>query len=65
MKTVFQMVAIPAVMLNDWPFSYFDSSWGVWRISLILVYLATAMSLISGIIYVVQNRKVLVEAKHE
>jgi CDP-diacylglycerol--glycerol-3-phosphate 3-phosphatidyltransferase len=65
MKTVFQMVAIPAVMLNNWPFSYFDSTWGVWRISLVLVYLATAMSLISGIIYVVQNRKVLVEAKHE
>jgi len=63
MKTVFQMVAIPAVMLNGWPFSYFDASWGPWRISLILVYLATAMSLLSGVIYVVQNRGVLKQEK--
>ena len=63
MKTVFQMVAIPAVMLNGWPFSYFDADWGYFRISLILVYIATLMSLISGIIYVIQNRKVLIEDK--
>lgn len=63
MKTFFQMVAIPAVMLNGWPFSYFDASWGAWRISLILVYIATAMSLISGVIYVIQNRAVLKQEK--
>ena len=63
MKTFFQMVAIPAVMLNDWPFSYFDASWGAWRISLVLVYIATAMSLISGVIYVIQNRAVLKQEK--
>ena len=26
-KTVLQMIAIPMLLLNDWPFSYFDSSW--------------------------------------
>lgn len=64
LKTVFQMIAIPAIMLNDWPFSYFDNVWDSnWKISLILIYLATAMSLISGVIYVVQNSHVLKEKK--
>ncbi len=60
LKTVFQMVAIPFVLLNSWPFSYFDLAWpNEVRIANILIYLATAMSLISGVIYVYQNRKVL------
>ncbi|MDO5330388.1 MAG: CDP-diacylglycerol--glycerol-3-phosphate 3-phosphatidyltransferase [Bacillota bacterium] len=58
LKTIFQMVAIPFVLLNGWPFSYFDSSWGYGRICLILLYLATAMSVVSGIIYVYQGRGV-------
>ena len=64
LKTVFQMVAIPVVLLNGFPFSYFDASWGYGRIALILVYLATAMSLASGVIYVIQNRAVLKEESH-
>ena len=60
MKTVFQMIAIPFLLLNDFPFSYFDSSWpGPLRIANILFYLATIMSFVSGVIYVIQNRKVL------
>lgn len=59
-KTVLQMIAIPMMLLNDWPFNYFDSSWPqTLQISTIVFYLATAMSLISGIIYVYQNRAVL------
>lgn len=54
-KTVLQMIAIPTVMLNNWPFSLLGSV----NVALILVYLATAVSLISGIIYIVQNRDVL------
>ena len=61
MKTVFQMVAIPFVLLNGWPFTYFDASWGYGRICLILVYIATAMSIISGIIYVKDNFHILKE----
>ena len=59
MKTVFQMVAIPMLLLNDWPFLYFDSSWSqALQISNICFYIATIMSLVSGVIYVVQNRRV-------
>jgi CDP-diacylglycerol--glycerol-3-phosphate 3-phosphatidyltransferase len=62
-KTVLQMVAIPLVLLNDWPFVLFD---GEINIALIVVYLATLASLLSGIIYVYQNRDVLREPnKHE
>lgn len=59
-KTVLQMVAIPMLLLNDWPFSYFDSSWPqALQISNVFFYLATLMSLISGVIYLIQNKEVL------
>lgn len=59
-KTVAQMITIPIVLLNGWPFTYFDFSWArELRIVAFLVYITTALSLISGIIYVVQNRRVL------
>jgi CDP-diacylglycerol--glycerol-3-phosphate 3-phosphatidyltransferase len=65
-KTVAQMVAIPLVLLNGWPFIYFDSSWGYGRLCLVFVYIATLASLVSGIVYIVQNRSVLKEGqKHE
>lgn len=60
LKTVFQMVAIPMLLLNDWPFCYFDSSWPQsLQISNICFYIATIMSVISGVIYLKQNRQVL------
>jgi CDP-diacylglycerol---glycerol-3-phosphate 3-phosphatidyltransferase len=64
-KTVCQMVAIPVILLNGWPFIYFDANWGYGRIALILIYIATIASVLSGVIYVVQNRNVLKEDKHE
>ena len=63
LKTVLEMVAIGVVLLNGFPFGYFDSGWGAFRIANILVYLATAASLVSGIIYVAQNRHVFKEEK--
>ena len=58
-KTVLQMIAIPMLLLNDWPFSYFDGSWPeALQVSNLFFYAATAMSLISGIIYVIQNKQV-------
>lgn len=65
LKTVFQMVAIPIVLLNGFPFSYFDVSWRNYGLSIaeILIYLSTAMSVISGVIYVVQNAHVLKNAQ--
>ncbi len=58
-KTVLQMISIPFLLLNDWPFSYFDNSWPEYlQVSNLLFYLATIGSLLSGIIYLIQNRKV-------
>ena len=57
--------AIPFVLLNGWPFSLFDSSWGAGSIAHILVYIATLLSLVSGVIYVVQNRHGLASKESE
>ena len=66
LKTVLEMIAIGAVLLNDFPFRYFDKGWPVGlHISDILVYLATLASLISGIIYVIQNRHVFLEKSNK
>ena len=64
LKTVLEMVAIGAVLLNGFPFRYFDAHWPAGlHIADILVYLATLASFISGVIYVVQNRHVFKEEK--
>jgi CDP-diacylglycerol---glycerol-3-phosphate 3-phosphatidyltransferase len=65
LKTVLQMVAIPLILLNGWPFIYFDSGWGYWRIAEILIYLATLASFFSGLFYLIQNRSIFAEAKHD
>ena len=66
LKTVLEMVAIGVVLLNGFPFRYFDLNWPAGlHIADIFVYLATAASLISGIIYVVQNRHVFKEEKKD
>ena len=53
-KTVLEMVAVSLVLLNGWPFSYFDMNWGFFRIANIFVYLCTLASVISGVIYLVK-----------
>lgn len=64
LKTVLQMTAIIFVLLNDWPFSLIYGNTPY--VSLILIYLAAVVSLLSGIIYVTQNYQVLKdEKKHE
>ena len=61
-KTVLQMIAIPMLLLNDWPFNYFDSNWPqALQISNWFFYAATIMSVVSGVIYVHQNRNVFKE----
>lgn len=64
LKTVLEMIAIGAVLLNGFPFRYFDVNWpkGLHVVD-ILVYLATIASVGSGIIYLVQNKHVFVEEK--
>jgi len=51
------MSAISLILLNDWPFSLLYGTTPY--VSLVLIYLAAAVSLLSGIIYVGQNYKVL------
>ena len=63
LKTVLEMVAIAAVLLNDFPFNYFDGNHPGLRVSDFLVYLATLASVISGVIYVYQNRHVFKDEK--
>ena len=64
LKTVLEMVAIGAVLLNGFQFKYFYDSWPAGLlIADFLVYLATAASFISGVIYVVQNKHVFKEGK--
>lgn len=67
LKTVLQMVAIGAVLLNDFPFHYIypNNNNPYLNVTAFLVYLATAASLMSGIIYVIQNRKVFLPEKEE
>ena len=62
MKTVFEMLAISFVLLNGFPFYYFDANWpqGL-HITDFIVYITTAMSFISGVIYVIQNRQVFLK----
>ena len=65
-KTVLEMVAISFVLLNGFPFNYFDANWPVGlHITDFIVYITTFMSVLSGIIYVVQNRKVFLEEKEK
>ncbi len=61
-KTVAEMIAIPLVLLNGWPFNYFDASWPI-HISDIFVIIATLLSFISGAIYVIKYRSVFLPKK--
>lgn len=63
-KTVLQMIAIPMLLLNDWPFSYFDKNWvQPLHVSNLFFYAATIMSIVSGVIYVYQNKQVFKGSK--
>ena len=63
-KTVLQMVAISLVMLNGFPFSYFDANWLPYlHITDFICYLATIVSLIGGFVYLRDNKNVFDEKK--
>jgi len=63
LKTVLQMVAIGAVLLNDFPFHYMypNSTNPYLTVTSFLVYAATFVSILSGVIYVWQNRKAFLD----
>ena len=65
-KTVLQMIVIPIIFLNGFPFNYFDVQ-GVgtfqytYVITNVLAAIAVVASLVSGVIYFIQNKDVLKE----
>lgn len=67
-KTIMQMIIIPIIFLNGFPFNYFDLQ-GLgnfeytYIITNILGCLALSISLVSLIIYLIQNKNVLKEDK--
>ena len=65
LKTVLQMVAIGLVLLNDFPFHYLypNNNNPYLTVTAFIVYAATAVSFISGVIYVYQNRKAFLKEK--
>ena len=67
LKTVLQMVAIGAVLLNDFPFHYlYPNNFNPYlTVTAFLVYFATLVSFLSGVIYVYQNRKAFIEEKKD
>lgn len=67
LKTVLQMVAISCVLLNDFPFHYMypNNTNPYLTVTAFLVYAATLVSFLSGVIYVYQNRQVLKEEKKD
>ena len=62
LKTIFQMIAIPVIFLNGFPFNYLLKD-NTYIITIILASIACLMSLISGVIYIYQNRDMIKEAK--
>lgn len=66
LKTISQMIAIPIYLLNGWPFSYFDYNWpNSLRFANVFMYIALFFSLLSMIIYLVQNKNVFLRNKDE
>ena len=59
-KTVAQMIALIFILLNNFPFSLLPFNF---PFALILCYVAMGASLLSGIIYVVQNINLIKDAK--
>ncbi len=65
LKTVLQMVAIALVLLNDFPFHYLypNNTNPYLTVTAFIVYAATLVSFISGVIYVYQNRNAFLKEK--
>ncbi|MCT2534594.1 CDP-diacylglycerol--glycerol-3-phosphate 3-phosphatidyltransferase [Aquibacillus koreensis] len=58
LKTVLQIVAISALLLHDYPFSYLGLPFG-----LITLYLALAVTVVSGVDYFIKNWHVMRDSK--
>jgi CDP-diacylglycerol---glycerol-3-phosphate 3-phosphatidyltransferase len=58
MKTVFQVIGVIALMLNNFPFSYIGIPFDQ-----IMIYIAVAITIISGIDYFIKNKHVIAEGE--
>lgn len=63
LKTVFQMVAIILIIVNDFNLDSLLHLNDNYYLGQLFMYVATLTSLISGIIYIIQNRNVFSEMK--
>lgn len=59
LKTVTQIVAIVLLMLNNFPFSYFNIAVDQW-----MIWIAVLMTILSGVDYFLKNRHVIRITKH-
>ena len=53
LKTVFQMSAIIALLLQNWPFTYLNLPI---RVDHVLLWIAVALTIYSGVEYIIRNR---------
>ena len=53
-KTVTQMIAIPMMILDNWPFSLIPSDPPV---AMVFMWIALIMTVVSGVEYIVKNRQ--------
>lgn len=61
-KTIAQMIAIPFIFLNGFPFNYFLNEF-TYIVPLVFICVALALSLISGGIYIYTGRKFIIGEK--
>lgn len=61
-KTIAQMIAIPFIFLNGFPFNYFLGEY-TYIVPLVFICIALALSLISGWIYLHRGRKYILDEK--
>ncbi|GBF11319.1 CDP-diacylglycerol--glycerol-3-phosphate 3-phosphatidyltransferase [Tepidibacillus infernus] len=59
LKTVTQIIAIVLLMLNNFPFSYFNIAVDQW-----MIWIAVLMTILSGVDYFLKNRHVIRITKH-
>lgn len=52
-KTILQMIAVPALLLQNWPFSYIGFPFAT-----VMLWAAVVMTIISGVEYVIKNKSV-------
>lgn len=53
-KTVTQMIAVPLLLLNNWPFEYINIP-----MATIMLWISVIMAIVSGVEYIVKNKDIV------